>query len=270
MKIYKILILLVCLGLAGCGREKGKDNQPQPTNSAAINTNKLATFVNRKPRTNINIQVSGIQKSTNIVTKRAAGEPGLTQNISTNSPRQASVNLPQPQQVPTTPPIDYAAEKIEDLKIRASNGDTSAQMELASRLLYGRGVEKDEAQAIQWLAMAAEAGNAIAQNRLGIMYASGQGGLQKDPTQAVYWYKMAAENNFATAQNNLGIMYAQGNGVEKDDIEAYKWLTLAGQKITNAIMFRRSIEQRMTPQQIEEANKRVAEFLSNQIQGQNR
>jgi hypothetical protein len=251
---YLVLISGLCLILVGCGKNEPQEQEKQ--NTPSLQTNKLATFVNPKPRTN---KVTSVKK-TNIVVQ-TTNVKGGNSNIVSVKPQV----VPQPTQVQTTPPVDYAGEKLEDLKIRASNGDTTAQMELASRYLYGKGVEKDEAQAVQWLAMAAQSGNSAAQNRLGIMYSNGQG-LQRDPTQAVYWYKMAADQNFITAQNNLGIMYAQGNGVEKDNIEAYKWLTLAGQRITNAMMFRQSIEKSMTPEQIEEARKRVEEF--NQIQSQ--
>lgn len=252
---YSVLITGMCLVLIGCSEKNTQEQEKQ--NTTSNQTNKLATFVNQKPRTN---KVTFTRK-TNIAAQATGSRDGNS-NVVSSKPQ---VVISQPAQNPTPLPVDYAGEKLEDLKIKASNGDAAAQMELSSRYLYGKGVEKDELQAVQWLAMAAQSGNAVAQNRLGIMYSNGQG-VQRDPTQAVYWYKIAAEQNFSTAQNNLGIMYAQGNGVEKDTIEAYKWLTIAGQRITNAIMFRQSIEKNMTPDQIENARKRIEEFY--QIQNQ--
>ncbi len=263
MKGFKKLIVLpVLVVLVGCGEKNSNpEQQTQPTNSVQSKTNKLATFVNPKPRTNFNIKITPVPKSS-ASTKDQTKEPSATKMI-TNVSITPAVS---PSQTAAPANVNYTDEKVEDLKIKASNGDTAAQLELASRYLYGRGVDKDEVQAIQWLALAAQSGSAVAQNRLGLIYATGQAGVQKDPTQAVYWYKMAAEQDFVTAQNNLGIMYAQGNGVEKDDIEAYKWLTLAGKRLTNAMMFRKTIEQRMTPEQIQEANRRITEYLSNNAQ----
>lgn len=250
--IKLIPYLIVTIIISGCGSPK---NQPEPTatvdktNNAAITNKFIQSLTNRAKRTNVSVKITPIKKSTNVV-------------VSVDKTQQAKSNITAPQitVTPAAPAIDYAGEKIEELKIRASNGDPAAQVELASRLMTGKGVNKDEAEAIQWLSAAAQSGYAIAQNRLGIMYANGQY-VQKDPTQAVYWYKLAAEQDYISAQNNLGIMYANGIGVEKDDVEAYKWLTLAGAKITNAMVLRDSIAKRMTPEQLKKANEKVAEYF---------
>ena len=59
-----------------------------------------------------------------------------------------------------------------------------------------------------WYRLAAEQGDASAQYNLGVMYAKGRGVL-KDEAEAVRWYRLAAEQGDAYAQNNLGVMYAQ-------------------------------------------------------------
>jgi len=256
-------IVLVAIYFTGCGKKPEEQSVPstnQSTNTVTQKTNKLATFVQPKPKTNIGVKISSPKKTEQSEVKTT------TQSVVTQKVNPVKVTPPptpqiQAPQIQNQPQIDYASEQVETLKIRASNGDTGAQLELASRYLYGKGVEKNEGEAIQWLTMAASSGNPVAQNRLGLMYATGQS-LQKDPTQAVYWYKLAAEQNHATAQNNLGIMYATGNGVEQNDIEAYKWLTIAGSRITNAILFRENIAKRMTPEQIEKAKQQAQEFMS--------
>ena len=48
----------------------------------------------------------------------------------------------------------------------------------------------------------AEAGDECAQNRLGVMYAKGQG-VPQDDTQALNWFRQAAEQGHAEAQYNL-------------------------------------------------------------------
>lgn len=257
------LILLLAIFSCGCGKRDSEQTAPaQPQQTNAIKTNKLATFVQPKPKTNISVKITPAKKNDQTGSQPQTQAQSVIQSTTQQKPAEKTTT-PQPvvSQNPLQPPADYASEQVESLKIRASNGDTFAQMELASRYLYGKGVEKDENEAIQWLSMAAQAGNAVAQNRLGLMYATGQA-VQKDPTQAVYWYTLAAEQNHPTAQNNLGIMYATGNGVQKDEVEAYKWLTLAGSRITNAILYRDSIAKNMTPEQIETAKQRAQEFMS--------
>ena len=57
--------------------------------------------------------------------------------------------------------------------------------------------------------LAADQGFAEAQFKLGIMYAEGRGVL-KDEAEAVRWYRLAADQGLAGAQGDLGIMYASG------------------------------------------------------------
>jgi TPR repeat protein len=54
------------------------------------------------------------------------------------------------------------------------------------------------------------------------MYANGKGVL-KDDKQAVYWYQKAADQGLAEAQYNLGVMYVNGKGVLKDYKQAVYW-----------------------------------------------
>ena len=68
----------------------------------------------------------------------------------------------------------------------------------------------------------ADQGNAEAQDRLAVMYASGSG-MAKDPVEAVKWYRKAAEHGVSGAQLNLGMCYEYGTGVASDPIEAAKW-----------------------------------------------
>ena len=69
-------------------------------------------------------------------------------------------------------------------------------------------------------------GHASAQFNLGVMYDNGRGVL-KDDAEAVRWYRLAAEQGQAQAQYGLGRMYAFGRGVLKDDAEAMRWFRLA-------------------------------------------
>ena len=62
-----------------------------------------------------------------------------------------------------------------------------------------------------------------------MMYADGLG-LPKDEAEAVKWYRMAAEQGQANAQDNLGFAYAKGLGVPKDEAKAVKWCRMAAEQ----------------------------------------
>ena len=53
-------------------------------------------------------------------------------------------------------------------------------------------------------------------------------GVAKDEVEAVKWYRKAADQGDAQAQFNLGVCYRKGEGVAKDEIEAYAYYNLAG------------------------------------------
>lgn len=63
---------------------------------------------------------------------------------------------------------------------------------------------KDYAAASALFKPLAEQGNAPAQYSLGLMYRNGRG-VPKDDQQAVFWYRKAADQGNADAQYNLGI-----------------------------------------------------------------
>jgi TonB family protein len=140
---------------------------------------------------------------------------------------------------------DYStAEKL--WHFAAKGGDSSAQASLGFMYETGRGVAKDETEAVQWYRKAADQGSAFAESNLGVMYANGRGGLARDDSQAVEWLRKAAEQGDALAQANLGIMYANGGGgLPKDDKEAVEWLRkAAAQGEPHAQAALKSIEKR--------------------------
>lgn len=58
------------------------------------------------------------------------------------------------------------------------------------------------------------------------MYSNGKG-VQKNDTQALHWYTQAAENGEKDAQYNLGMMYLNAEGTAKNLPLAKKWLQRA-------------------------------------------
>ncbi len=65
-----------------------------------------------------------------------------------------------------------------------------------------------------WLPLA-EAGDARAQEFVGILYEEGHG-VPKDVDRAMSWYERAAESGDMAAQYNLGRIYLEGRLVERD------------------------------------------------------
>jgi TPR repeat protein len=80
----------------------------------------------------------------------------------------------------------------------------------------------DFTYAFRLFKQAADQGNAVAQNEIGVFYAQGQG-VQQDNEQAAFWYRKAADQGHAVAQNNLGILYEKGEGVQRDNEQAAYW-----------------------------------------------
>ena len=76
------------------------------------------------------------------------------------------------------------------------------------------------------LAAMAQAGNASAQFRLGVMYNNGEG-VTQDYREAVRLYSLSAAQGHAKAQINLGVIYATGSGVPTDFAQAYHWFSLS-------------------------------------------
>jgi len=100
------------------------------------------------------------------------------------------------------------------------------QLSIGVSLFNGEGVPKDVVLAARYIRIAADQGNADAQNMLGTMYKAGEG-VVKDNHESAKWFRMAAISGHAEAQSNLGIMYASGHGVPQDYLESIKWFRLS-------------------------------------------
>jgi TPR repeat protein len=74
---------------------------------------------------------------------------------------------------------------------------------------------RDYPAAARELLPLAQQGDARAQNNSGGMHAEGRG-VARDEAEAIRWYRKAAEQGDATAQSSLASMYEQGRGVAQD------------------------------------------------------
>lgn len=97
----------------------------------------------------------------------------------------------------------------------ADSGETLAEIELAGRLVTGRGVGRDAAAGAAVIERVAESGNAVAQDIIAQYYLLGVG-VERKPEVAASWLQKAAAQNFAAAQADLAALYLNGIGVAQD------------------------------------------------------
>jgi TPR repeat protein len=169
------------------------------------------------------------------IQKPSGNYPQITQAQTPQSQPVVQAQTPQPQpvvqaQTPQPQPVVQARipqpqklltpfqEKLQ----KANAGDAIAQNNLGVMYEGGEGVPQDYTQAAYWYRKAADQGSKEAQNNLGVMYAKSQG-IPQDYTQAAYWYRKAADQGSKEAQFNLGVMYANGQGVSQDYTQAAYW-----------------------------------------------
>ena len=90
------------------------------------------------------------------------------------------------------------------------------------------------------------------------MLAYGQG-TPPDSAEAAKWYRKAADQGYRQAQDRLGYLYAMGEGVPEDLVLAYMWTRLAELASPSKAesKTRKSISAQMTPEQVARAEKLV-------------
>jgi len=114
-------------------------------------------------------------------------------------------------------------------RLAAERGDANAQNNLGVLYLVGRGVPQDNTEAASWFRRAAEQGLAEAQYNIGSMHVTGEGAVQ-DNSEAVRWWRLAAAQGYVDAQYNLGVAYFDGFDVPQDFGLAAEWHRLAAEQ----------------------------------------
>jgi uncharacterized protein len=138
----------------------------------------------------------------------------------------------------------------------AKQGHAQAAYHVGLYHQTGKGVQKDDAQALYWydkaarkkdknalyhlalmmikqensdfkvifklLEQAAVQDHPHAQYNLGVMYQRGDG-VEANDRKAFLWYEKSAQSGLAKAQYNLGMFYYMGIGVDQNEDEAIKW-----------------------------------------------
>ena len=121
--------------------------------------------------------------------------------------------------------VEKSEEKGREWLAKAAEaGSPLAALEMASRI--SKDEKPDLLGAYKYLLSAANAGLAVAQNELGLLYVSGNLGLS-DPAAGVAWFTTAAKSGNAAAQNNLGTLYERGMGMPVDYNNAGQLYSLA-------------------------------------------
>ncbi len=172
----------------------------------------------------------------------------------------------------------------------AEQGNPIAQFSLGYSYANGLGLLKDLEKALYWYKKAANQGNATAAFNMGVVYEKEK--LVRDYDIALQWYHVATDRCSIKALVNIGAMYNQGLGVSQDKkealrwnqqaakfgdkngqykvglrywdnefipqnfVQAYFWLSLAGQQDeTHGFALRDLVSKNMAPSQIEKAEK---------------
>jgi TPR repeat protein len=153
-------------------------------------------------------------------------------------------------------------EALKLLSPQAEAGNAIAQHRLGVMYVFGQGVPKDSAEAIKWFTKSAEQGQGESQHSLGLRNLWGDG-VEKNPEAAAAWFQAAANQGISDSATWLGDIYWNGNGVKQDVVEGYKWLLLAGDKfgINHRNMTLEQFGSQLTPAQKAEAEQRARDFV---------
>lgn len=120
------------------------------------------------------------------------------------------------------------AEAVEWLRQSAGQGNLDAQRNLAGKYYQGCGVEQNYEEAAKWFMKGAEQGDLSCQFNVANLFLLGHGVMASE-SESFKWFLKAAVGGHVNAQFTAGAMYENGQGVDVDDEAAAKWYALAAQ-----------------------------------------
>ena len=130
----------------------------------------------------------------------------------------------------------YTKEEVyKMLHSAAEEGNPIMQQFLGLCCSIGYGCETNQTNAQIWWEKAAEQGEYIAQYCLGISYYEGDG-VPQNYRKAVFWFRKAADQELDDAQYMLGECYYWGNGVRKNIDTAIEWYKKAAENGNQAAL----------------------------------
>jgi TPR repeat protein len=98
-------------------------------------------------------------------------------------------------------------------------------MLLSTMYEQGLGIEENQHVAFDWLMLAATKMLTPAQIKLALRYKNGDDIVPLDLGKAAFWMSRAAKVKDPEAQYQLGLMYLEGIGLEKNDEQAFKYIS---------------------------------------------
>ena len=133
----------------------------------------------------------------------------------------------------------------------------NADVEAAKQLMENNQFD----EAMQQLLPMAHAGNADAEEFIGIMYAMGLG-VERDDQRAFDWYLRSAMKGHPGAQSGVGWYYEIGRGMPAPDlVRAYMWYVLSAiGGDPDAAISQEEVVKKMTPEQIQKAKIMIEDY----------
>lgn len=132
---------------------------------------------------------------------------------------------------------------------------------LAVMHFTGRGVDKDLDRARELFEKAAEMGGLMAMEGLGVLYSDGVPDHETDHKKSAAWFRRAAEGGHSVSACNYALALENGLGVEEDPVEALKWYNFGVATGVEAKKERDALAARLTPEQVNEAERRMNAFI---------
>ena len=284
------LINLIAMAKGVVGQNKSLTNGDEKTalEKAKADEDAEAAKSNGVEKTKSDDRLGSLNKTSSLLGK----EPEVTGNIAVNGVKGPGEVADQPLlEGGVKLGMPPALIGPYSLRLAASRGDVLAEYEVARRFSYGLGVPKDPEQAVKWYMQGASKGFAPSQYRLATYYERGRGieknlgrakvwyqraamlgnvkamhnlavistALDKEDTDykaAIYWFKQAANRNLADSQFNLAILYQNGVGLPKNNVQSYKWFSLAArQGDVDAAARRDLLEKKLKKEELLQASK---------------
>jgi TPR repeat protein len=162
------------------------------------------------------------------------------------------------------------ATAFREFKPLAEQGYAKAQFNLGYMYITGNGTTKDVLAAEKWFILSAESGDPIVQPLASValwnLYYLENSAKNYD--KAAYWAKKAAAQGDADSQFLIGYMYLTAEGVQKDNLKAFMWLSIAlingsGKEASGKAMVLLQIpESEMSPLEINLARKLTQQCMS--------
>jgi len=144
---------------------------------------------------------------------------------------------------------------VRDLLLVIFCGLLVSTISLAQSPRQGQAIKAEAEAQEAALRSEAEQGDATAQLRLGMMYYIGNV-IPQNYDEAAKWFRMAAEQANPEAMFRYGCMLYYGRGVERELVSAHMWFNLAAAaEFKAADDYREMVAEKMTPQEISEAQK---------------